>query len=281
MCGIWVALWTVSCSRRLSQKATTPRPSIGAMHWRAVRSSRVTLIGADCHRRPVARLDEGLEEDVVAPVLVHQRRAGLTPLEHVVDGRQLLELDDDARRDVLRLGAAFGEAHGDQLADVADLACGQRRLVRDLEARQAGDRGDRLHLCQVVRSEDRATVQIRDRNAADARVRDRAAHERDLFHAGQADVADELAAAAQVAVVLLADQPAADALARHAPTPGAIALGDAALATPAVESIEVHHPNNRILGVASVPRVRPDGRHGRPARSRAGRCAASRSRRDR
>ena len=55
------------------------------------------------HRRPVARLDEGLEEDIVAPVLVEQRRARLTPLEHVVDGGQLLELDDHARRDVLRL----------------------------------------------------------------------------------------------------------------------------------------------------------------------------------
>jgi len=176
-----------------------------------------------CRRRPVARLDESLEEDVVAPVLMQQRRARPAPFEHVMDRGQLLELDDHARRDVLRLGAARGEAHGDQLADLADLAPGQRRLVGDLEARQAGDRRDRLHLGHVVRREDRAPVRIRHPDAADLRMRHRAAREGNLFHPGQADVGDELPAAAHVAVVFLADQPTADAPVPHAPPPDALA----------------------------------------------------------
>jgi isoleucyl-tRNA synthetase len=30
--NVWVAVWTTSCSRRLSQCTTTPRPSMGAIH---------------------------------------------------------------------------------------------------------------------------------------------------------------------------------------------------------------------------------------------------------
>ena len=55
---------------------------------------------------------------------------------------------------------------------------------------------------------------MRGRNAdrLDARVRQRAAQERHLLHARAADVADILAAPAHVAVVLLAQEPRADAL---------------------------------------------------------------------
>ena len=57
------------------------------------------------------------------------------------------------------------------------------------------------------------------RIAVDARVRQRAAQERHLPHARQPDVADILAAAAHVAVVLLAQEPRADALVVHLPLP--------------------------------------------------------------
>ena len=46
ICGIWLPVYKTSWSMRLSQVATVPRPSIGAMHWRAVEISRVILIGA-------------------------------------------------------------------------------------------------------------------------------------------------------------------------------------------------------------------------------------------
>ena len=90
---------TTICSSRLSHHATTPRPSSGAMHWRAVRNSRTTVarrLGLD---RGEFHVDVGVEEDVVAPVLVHQRRAGPACLQHVEDRGQRVKIDlDPARR---------------------------------------------------------------------------------------------------------------------------------------------------------------------------------------
>ena len=42
MCGCCVEVCTTSWPRRVFHWATTPRPSIGHMAWREVRSSRVT-----------------------------------------------------------------------------------------------------------------------------------------------------------------------------------------------------------------------------------------------
>ena len=53
---------------------------------------------------------------------------------------------------------------------------------------------------------------------------ERAAQKRDVLHARQLDVADELAPTAHVAVILLAEEPCADALFRHAPYPAATDL---------------------------------------------------------
>ena len=50
------------------------------------------------------------------------------------------------------------------------------------------------------------------RDAADACVGNRAAHKRDVLHAGEANIGDEQAAAAQETIVFLADQARADAL---------------------------------------------------------------------
>ena len=46
MCGIWVEVVRTSCSTWRSQWATTPLPSSGTMHWRAVRMVRETFTGA-------------------------------------------------------------------------------------------------------------------------------------------------------------------------------------------------------------------------------------------
>ena len=49
-CGIWVEVVTIIWSRRGSHSASTPLPSIGAMHWREVRKVRVTLAAAMASR---------------------------------------------------------------------------------------------------------------------------------------------------------------------------------------------------------------------------------------
>ena len=107
-------------------------------------------------------------------------------------------------------------AHRDELADVADLAGGEHRLLRNLEAGQCRHRADRLDAVEIRGGEDAIRVLRRDRYAANARMRERAAHERDVLHAGKTDIGDKLAAAAHEAVVLLAQEPRAYSLFRHA-----------------------------------------------------------------
>ena len=98
------------------------------------------------------------------------------------------------------------------LADMAHLAGGEHRLLGDLETRQRRHRADRLDIGQVVRGEDNVAITLRNMDAFDARMRQRAAHEGNILQSGQSDVGDELSAPAQEAVVLLAGHPGADAL---------------------------------------------------------------------
>ena len=106
MCGCWVELCTTSWPSREFQCATTPRPSSGLMAWREVRSSRVTETAALALTASKSTSVGGGEEEIVAPVLVHQRRAGLARRQHVGDGGQRLEVELDLGGHVLGLGAA-------------------------------------------------------------------------------------------------------------------------------------------------------------------------------
>jgi hypothetical protein len=157
-------------------------------------------------------LDHRLEHDVVRPLVVHARRARRNRLHHVDDRGQRFVIHLDQRRDVLGFRAGRRDAHRDRLADLAHLAPGEDVLRRRAEAleRRVGD--DRLHAGEVVDGEDRGFVAGGSPHRADARVRDRRAHERDLQHAGEAQVGDVLAAAAEEAPVLLAAETSADAL---------------------------------------------------------------------
>ena len=121
------------------------------MQCRAVRISRVTLMAAvSSHALDRAVLEE-LDEDVVAPLVVHQGRARTAGGEHVGHRRQLLVVDLTSGGDVLGFGARAADAHGDDLADVAHLARRQDRLARMLEAAQRRRRADRLDAGKIRR----------------------------------------------------------------------------------------------------------------------------------
>ena len=139
---------------------------------------------------------------------------------------------------------------------MTDLVGGERRLLRDLEAGQAGDRADRLDADEIVRREHGATCSAGMRNAADARVRDRAAHERDVAHPGQPNVGDELPASAHQAIVFLADQTGPDTLCGHCDARCALGVGHFGVAASAA---------SRAIAVA-----KGEGSSNGPA----GRCAA-------
>ena len=144
---------------------------------------------------------------------MHQSRVGRAGVQHVGDCRQFVEVHFDRGGEVLGLGAGRGDADGDGLADMAHLVLREHRLLRRLEAGQRTDRDDRRDAGQIGGREHQA-VRLADR--ADARVGDRAAHEGKFLHAGQPDVGDEHATAAQVAIVLLARNRTPDALSVHA-----------------------------------------------------------------
>src|SRR6185503_120404 len=113
---------------------------------------------------------------------------------------------------VLALGPGRGHAHRDRFTDEADLAARQRRILGRLEAGQAELGLDRSNI-EVLGDEDRRLRPRRLADGTDAGVGERAAQEGNLLQAGQRDVVDVAAAAAQEAGVLLAQDARADALA--------------------------------------------------------------------
>ena len=68
------------------------------------RDGSLGLHGLEVH------VDVGGEKEIVAPMLVHQRRAGLARLQHVDDGRQRIEVELDLGGKVLGLGARGRDA---------------------------------------------------------------------------------------------------------------------------------------------------------------------------
>jgi hypothetical protein len=140
------------------------------------------------------------------------RAAGSCWPAHRHHWRQFIEVDLDCGGEVLRRGTSFGDAYRYRLADVAHLFGGQYRLHGWLEPWQARYGNDRLHADKILRNEDRRFVTSRLANGSDARVGERTADESQITHAGKADIRDELALAAQVALILQPWCGSADAL---------------------------------------------------------------------
>ena len=109
--------------------------------------TRCAKLARHLHRRVLGGgLDRTVETDFEKHIpldgVVDLDAARLLRLEHVDDRRQFLVVDGDLRRDVFRFGAGVGDAHRDQLADMADPVGDQRRLLRRLEAGQGRYRPD-------------------------------------------------------------------------------------------------------------------------------------------
>jgi hypothetical protein len=95
---------------------------------------------------------------------------------------------------------------------MADLAGRKHGLLGDLETGQRRHRADWLHIGQVICREDNVTIALGNVDAFDAGMRQRAANEGDILKPRKSDIGDELATAAQEAVILLAEHPGANAL---------------------------------------------------------------------
>ncbi len=166
-----------------------------------------------CRAVDIAGFDAPFEVEIVAPILVHQGAAATQRGRRIDDGIERLEIDGDARGEVLRQGAARRDAGGDRLADIAHLVGRQRRPRRRLGAAGLRHHPDRRHPRQIGRGEDMAARCMRHRDPADPGMGMRAAQEGHLLRAGQPYVRHELAAPAQVPVILPAQQRGTDAVA--------------------------------------------------------------------
>ena len=152
--------------------------------------------------------DEG--GDVAREIAVGGRRAGRERVAAIAHRRQHLVVDRDRRGGILGEIAAVGDDHGDRLADIADLAAGERMLGAQRRDGGIGDRHRQRLGCEparhVLRGEHRMDARHRVRGAridrTDARVGMRAAHERGVEQAGELHVVDEVRAPGEQGRVL-------------------------------------------------------------------------------
>ena len=163
-------------------------------------------------------VEEGGEEEVVAPFLMHQCRIGRTRLQRIDHGGKRVDLHLDTFGEVFGLGARRGDADRHAFADETDLVLGKRILVGGVVARQRRFGPDRPDVGQVGGGEDPAFETCGLPHRADAPVRDGAADEGGLPLAGQPDVADELRLAGQQPAVFLAPDPLADSRGQDSPS---------------------------------------------------------------
>ena len=168
-------------------------------------------LGGARRRVDVAGLQRALAEDVVAPIFVHQRAAAAHRRGSVDHRVEHLEIDMTERRGPRpRPGSARRRRRSPRRHSAP---CRWRAAAMAATWRpKLVDDADRLHPRQVGGGEDAALRAGRHGDAADAGMRVRAAQKHDVLRAGQPDVGDELAAAAQVPVILLAQDRRADAV---------------------------------------------------------------------
>ena len=183
------------------QSATIARGSLVTPVWRPKRNVVSTTASDSAKALSTAPTSSfAFEAEIVAKRGMDHRRFGIERGFRIGDRRQCLVTDFDQFAGVLGLGARAGDHGADRFALPAGALDGDRRLRRRLEALQmrqhadpgrhdlgefgAGDHGDDAgRLFRGV-----------GRDLDDARVRVRRAHEGDMRHARQHDVADILPA---------------------------------------------------------------------------------------
>ena len=208
---------------------------VGRDHAAALDGNAGIAMGVEATAKPVGRggergrhrafLDGKLADQVGRVLFVEDLRPGRQRRLDIDDGRQRLDVDSDQLGGIQGLIAALGHDHRDRLADMADLAHGQHRLLRIVDGvlhvgsplgrqRQlaAGDRGRQA--LQLLAGEHAHDARHRRRPAdidrADAAVRMLASDEDGVQHARQDEIGDELPAPRQQAMILAPRHGASD-----------------------------------------------------------------------
>ena len=149
----------------------------------------------------IAGVQNPLEGEIVAKLGMDHRRLGIERGFRVRHGGEHLVVDADQRASVLGFGAAAGDDGAHRFALPAGALDGDGVLRRRFDAFEVCEHADprRDHFGQLGAGDDRdharRLFRLGRRDVFDPRVRMRRAHEGDMGHARQRDVADILAAA--------------------------------------------------------------------------------------
>ncbi len=163
--------------------------------------------------------------DIGFEIVVHMHRGSGKSFFDIDDGRQLLEIDIDIVKRILGDVAALRDHDDDGFADMADPVLGQRHLAALVE-NNSSDRRRRhqqwprlpvgAEIVGGIGRDHAGTLQrAGDINAPDAGMRDLAAQEGRMQHAGQFDIVDEQRLAGEELAVLIAFDRRAEKAGRH------------------------------------------------------------------
>ena len=208
---------------------------VGADHAPAFHRHRGVAMMMEAPREPVPRAAQGgfsialgggkLGDQIGSELLVHERCSAAQAVLGIDHRRQRVKFSLYQRRRVLGGMAALGDHHREGFADMAHLVGGEQGLLRVEDAvahRRAPFGGQRnlmvWHVRQQLRQRDPAHgkhhpgggASRRQIDRADARMRQRAAHESRVEHARKLDVVDILSLAEQQSGVLPARHGAPD-----------------------------------------------------------------------
>src|ERR1700730_18501716 len=175
----------------------TVHPELALDHDRSLRRNRIefTAVG------------ESLEYDIVAPLLMQQRRARLQGLEHIRHHAQVLIVERNIPREVFGLGTSVSHAHGHQFANEPDLPKREDRIVGDLIAGELGYRPDWFDSLQEVADEHGPGRPWRHLDRSNPCVCHPASDKGNILHPRKLDIGNEIAAAVEMAVVLFSRKP--------------------------------------------------------------------------
>ncbi len=185
-----------------------------------------------------------VRRDVRGEIVVHERRARCERALQVDDRVERVIIDAHVLRRVFCDVPALRDHDRDRLADMAHLVAREERVRTRMEDVLAHRRWrnqqramlpERAQVLRGVHGDDAGSpARLRNVDPPDTRVRQRAAHERDVQHARQLHVVDEQRVAGEQPRILVASDglsEVAGAQARSAPTATAPAPRSAASAT--------------------------------------------------
>ena len=163
-------------------------------------------------------LEQGIEDDVVFPVVMHSCRGALERRQHIDHRRQRIEFKTRPNGEIFGPGAGIREAHGHGFPDKTQLAGREMGIVRAPMAGEFRNHMNRLHPVrgEVGGGENPVAGVFRPGDGQVCAMGDGAADNRRFKHPGPCNIRDIAPGPLKEAPVFLAQDPRADPMSRSA-----------------------------------------------------------------